>query len=280
MIEDKTNMDIRRSLLGFYWKVRAIVAPTLQYSQYFYEDVLNQHVNRDVAWLDLGCGHQILPDWREEEERRLVRNCKMVVGIDYDSHSLKNHKNILHRVRGGISKLPFANNSFDLVTANMVVEHLDNPSAQFQEVSRVLKPEGLFIFHTPNAFGYPSILTRLAPNSIKDKIVYFLDGRKEEDIFETHYKANTRKSISNLSRTIGFEVAQIRMIATDAIFASLPPLVIPELIWIRILMTKPFKSLRTNIIAILKKRPENEITPIPRPGFERTNTVRVFDDLR
>ncbi len=43
------------------------------------------------------------------------------------------------------------------------------------------------------------------------------------------------------------------MPVSDAGFMVLPPLAIPELFWIRILMTESFKPLRTTIIAILKK---------------------------
>ena len=245
---------ILKAFLKIYWRIKRVIAPTLKYSQYLYEDILKFYVNPNVTWLDLGCGHQILPTWRSEEEKRLVGNCKMVVGIDYDLHSLKNHKNIFLKVWGDITKLPFRDYFFDLVTANMVVEHLDNPDVQFQEIGRILKPGGIFIFHTPNAFGYTTIMNRLTPNILKNKLIYLFHGRREEDIFITYYRANTRQRINSLAKTSGFEVVKIKMIVSDAQFVIIPPLVILELICIRILMTKLFKPLGTNIIAILKKQ--------------------------
>jgi ubiquinone/menaquinone biosynthesis C-methylase UbiE len=245
---------ILKAFYKIYWRVEGVIAPTLKYSQYLYEDILKFYVNPNVKWLDLGCGHQILPTWRSEEEKHLVGNCKVVVGIDYDLHSLKNHKNICLKVKGDITKLPFRDSFFDLVTANMVVEHLDNPDVQFKEIIRILKPGGIFIFHTPNALGYTTIMTRLVPNILKDKLTYLFQGRKEEDIFITYYRANTRKRINNLAKTTRFEVVKIKMIVSSAQFIIIPPLVILEIIWIRILMMKLFKPLRTNIIAILKKQ--------------------------
>lgn len=246
---------MRKTLFKIYWKMRGVIAPKLKHAQALYEEVLKEYVKPETTWLDLGCGHQVLPSWREEEEKRLVEKCRMIVGMDYDLPSLQKHRSISRRLKGDITNLPFADSSFDLVTANMVVEHLAAPDRQFQEVSRILKPGGIFIFHTPNALGYPSIMTRLAPDKIKDKLIYLLDGRQEEDVFEVHYKANTQKTIDSLARATGFEVEKIEMIVSDAVFAVVPPVALPELVSIRILMTRPFKSLRTNIIATLKKQP-------------------------
>lgn len=255
---------MRKTLYKVYWKMRGIIAPKLRHSQALYEEVLNQNVRPDTAWLDLGCGHQVLPAWRKDEEKRLVESSKMIVGMDYDLPSLRKHRCITRRLKGDITNLPFADSSFDLVTANMVVEHLAAPDRQFQEVSRMLKPGGIFIFHTPNALGYPSLLTRLAPDKLKNKLIYLLDGRREEDIFDVHYKANSKKKIAALAHTAGFESAKIDMIVSDAVFAIVPPAALPELMYLRLLMTKPFKAIRTNIIATLRKS-STEDSRLPQP---------------
>ncbi|MGH9838065.1 MAG: hypothetical protein ACREEM_04700, partial [Blastocatellia bacterium] len=75
-------------MLHCYWAMQRVIAPTLKYSQYLYEDVLKAHVGPETIWLDIGCGHQVLPDWRTEDEQRLVSGCKILVGVDYDLHSL------------------------------------------------------------------------------------------------------------------------------------------------------------------------------------------------
>jgi ubiquinone/menaquinone biosynthesis C-methylase UbiE len=248
-------MGPRTTLYKIYGSLRKLIAPSLRYSQYLYEDVLCQYVRPDVRWLDLGCGHQVLPAWREDVEKRLVANCQMIVGIDYDLPSLKKHRNIHLKARADISRLPFQNDSFDLITANMLVEHLSDPESQFREISRVLKPGGVFIFHTPNSAGYFIALARRVPESLKGRLIYLLDGRKQEDVFLTHYKANSPEMIRTLADTCGFEVIKIRMIVTDALFAVAPPIALVELIWIRLLLTDRLKEFRTGIIAILKKTP-------------------------
>lgn len=248
-------MNLRSRLFNVYWTLRRLLAPTLKYSQSWYEDALKRYVTPSVEWVEIGCGHSILPSWRINEERQLVKTCKAVFGIDYDLPSLKAHRNINKKLRGDVTKLPFRSEAFDLVTANMVVEHLDNPNEQFREISRILKPKGVFLFHTPNAYGYGVILSKFVPEWLKGKLIYLLEGREEHDVFPTHYKANTESQVKALAQANGFEILQLDLNATDAIFAMIPPLAALELLWIRLLMTQPFRRLRTNMIVALRKLP-------------------------
>jgi ubiquinone/menaquinone biosynthesis C-methylase UbiE len=234
--------------------LRRLVAPGLRSSQDVYAELLRARVNGRVEWLDLGCGHQVLPDWHAEEEKRLVETCKRVVGVDCDLRSLADHRTIHLRVSGDISHLPFKDDCFDLVTANMVVEHLQNPDLQFSEIGRILKTGGLCIVLTPNAFGYPTLLARSIPSAVKNRAIRLLEGRSAEDVFRTYYRANTHRRLKELSEANSLEIVSIAMVTTDALFAVLPPVVAVELLWIRILMTKPFRRLRPNILAVLRKR--------------------------
>jgi ubiquinone/menaquinone biosynthesis C-methylase UbiE len=244
----------RAGLLKLYWKMERLIVPELKYSQYLYEDVLTAAIGDNLSWLDLGCGHQVLPPWRFAQEKTLIEKAGTVVGIDADSPSVEKHRSIHLRVVGDISALPFKACTFDLVTANMVVEHLDNPAVQFLEVQRVLKPGGLFIFHTPNARGYSTMLARLLPEGLKPGLIHVLQGRPSEDVFRTHYRANNETDIGRLAETTAFETIEIRSIVSSAQFAMIPPLVLIELLWIRLLLTKPFRRLRTNLIVTMKKR--------------------------
>src|SRR6187549_1083897 len=124
------------------------IVPELRYSQYIYEDVLKARIKEKLNWLDIGCGHQMLPKWRLEQEKKLIGLAENVVGIDYDFPSLLKHQTITKKVQGSADALPFKDEYFDAATANMVVEHLDSPRIQFTEINRILKPGGIFIFHT------------------------------------------------------------------------------------------------------------------------------------
>ena len=243
---------MRKRLLNIYWTLQRIIVPTLQNSQSLYKNTISHNLSPKVQWLDLGCGHHILPLWHFPEEKELLTRCKSIFGIDYSLTSLKKHRSISKRIQGDISKLPLNDNSFDLVTSNMVIEHFQDPLLQFKEVQRILKPGGIFIFHTPNSLGYQALLSRIIPNFIKKHIIRILQGRKEEDIFETYYRANTVKDIQRLANSTYFQILRFKLVVTYAVTSVIIPLSIIELFFIKLLMTKTFEWARPNIIAILR----------------------------
>lgn len=220
---------------------RKVIVPRLRYSQQLYEEVLFDRVRGKDSWLDIGCGRGLLPNWRGEQEKELIRQTHRLVGLDYDLASLD------------VSRLPFRDGCFDLVTANMVFEHLKEPEIQLKEVFRVLKPGGELVFHTPNAHGYGPLLAKVLPESLKDHVVWWLQRRKSEDVFPTFYRINTRTEIQRLASLAGFEVVSLKMILSTPLFTMVPPLLIVELFWLKVLMAKRGRPLRNNIIAILKK---------------------------
>jgi SAM-dependent methyltransferase len=50
------------------------------------------------------------------------------------------------------TRLPYDDHTLDIVMSFDVVEHLPDIDAHFAEVWRVLKPGGVYLFHTPNIF--------------------------------------------------------------------------------------------------------------------------------
>ncbi len=244
-------------------RLQRIIAPRLRYSQYLFEDELGVEVRPGIAWLDLGCGHQMLPPWRLEAEHKLVARAGRVVGLDYDGPSLYDHMSLTLLTRGDASRLPFPDRSFDLVTANMVVEHLADPDAQFREIRRVLRPGGRFLFHTPNLRGYYASISRLVPDPVKRKVIRTLQEREEKDVFPTRYLANSAGRIEELGRATGFGIRRIRLVVSSPQFLAVPPLVFFELLWIRLLMTRPLRRFRTNIIAVLER---TEDAPVSDPS--------------
>jgi SAM-dependent methyltransferase len=246
------NMD-RKIFYNIYRKIQSVIAPRLRYSQEIYEEVLSEYCSNSIQWLDLGCGHKLLPTWRLENEKKLVGSAKLIAGIDADYGSLAKHKTIKKRVCGDICRLPFVDNTFDLITSNMVFEHLEIPEEQLREISRILKKGGRLIFHTPNKHGYTTFLARILPEFVKSSLVYLLQGRKEEDVFPAYYRINSRYEITKAGDLVGLKIADFKLFCSSAQLVIFPPLVVFELIWIRFLMSRCGKPFRTNIIAVMEK---------------------------
>lgn len=246
--------SLRTKFEKFYWFFEHLLIPDLKHAQLIYEETLKEYINRNSIWLDLGCGHQILPPWRNMAEKELLNNCKRIVGIDYEYQSLLENKSINLKVRGDITSLPFKKEAFDIVTSNMVLEHVKYPEKMLKEIYQLLKPNGIFIFHTPNLYGYYTLISRLIPGNLQKKIVYLIDGRKEDDTFTAYYLINTPDAIKKIADMVGFNIKKIKNLASSARFIIFPPLVILELLWIRILMARLFKKFRTNLIVVLEKK--------------------------
>lgn len=257
---------MRTALFRFYRATQSVLVPGLQNSQAVYRDLLAAYVNPNTTWLDLGCGHQLFPEWlpsAREDEAALVARCKSIIGIDYDSRALQDHDAIRKKVRGNIQQLPFPDGSFDLVTANVVVEHVEDPQALLIGIHRVLRPGGVFLFHTPNLLGYATLLACLIPGRVKLKLIQFLQGRKEEDVFPAHYRLNTSTAIRTLAERTRFRVSRFEYEESSAQMVMLGPLVVAELLWIRLLRLGWLRNLRTNILAVLEKAQPADGTPTP-----------------
>jgi len=100
--------------------------------------------------LDLGSGEGI---WAMELSKRGMN----VVGLELSADSISNANQLLESsglktkiVQGDARKLQFKDNSFDQIICLDVLEHIEDPSKVFKEVSRCLKKDGQFIITVPN----------------------------------------------------------------------------------------------------------------------------------
>jgi SAM-dependent methyltransferase len=107
-------------------------------------------------------------------------------------------------------KIPYPENTFDLIISSYVLEHLEDPVSVFQELLRVLKPGGFFVARTPNKYHYVPIIAATTPHRFHEYINK-KRGRKEEDTFPTYYRANSKGQIYRLANESGFEVDAIEL---------------------------------------------------------------------
>jgi ubiquinone/menaquinone biosynthesis C-methylase UbiE len=106
-------------------------------------------IKNDFSILDVGCG-----GGRTVEKLAAVAADGMVHGIDYSEGSVaasREHNDQLIQTgrvalqKGSVSKLPFADNTFDLVTAVETQYYWPDLPGDMREILRVLKPGGKLI---------------------------------------------------------------------------------------------------------------------------------------
>jgi ubiquinone/menaquinone biosynthesis C-methylase UbiE len=169
--------------IDFYSRVRSLVKPSM-------------------TVLDLGAGRG---EWFEDDDidfrrdmRLLKGRVKQVIACDMGSAVLKNKSVDTCLVMTG-NNIPCKDNSIDLIVSDFVVEHIMDTERFFEEINRVLKPNGYFCARTPHKYHYVSIVARIIKNSRHSWFLRHIQpNRKEEDIFPTAYKMNTLKSVSDI----------------------------------------------------------------------------------
>lgn len=79
-------------------------------------------------------------------EQAFYKRFKKLDNIEYTTTDLNSP---LADVKADICNLPFADNSFDVILCNHVLEHITDDTKAMQELYRVLKPGGWGIFQIP-----------------------------------------------------------------------------------------------------------------------------------
>ena len=180
------------------------------YSEKNWDDtMLREHILKVLrpgdTLLDLGAGAGIVS---QMNFRGLVGR---VCGIDQDPRILSQNRYLDEALSGNAEAIPFPSNTFDIVIANNVMEHLCDPHAVYREVFRVLKPGGQFVFKTPNIWHYMPLISRLTPLWFH-QYINRLRGRGTEDTFPTKYLANSLGQIRELAKSSGLVVESIESI--------------------------------------------------------------------
>lgn len=226
----------------------------LTHPQVLYGRALQNYISPGIDWLDVGCGYQVLPFWAMSEtaQRELVRSAGTLTGVDVDER-IKDHPLLTYRVKALGGALPFRDESFDLVTANMVVEHIDEPEQFLADMRRVLRPGGRFLFHTPNILFWLTFVAYFTPDAVKKPIIWRLEQRHAEDVFPTRYTMNTPWRIERLASRSGFEVEELTMVGSNRILERLGPIGWAECLLQKGLSTFLSGRLNSNIIAVLRR---------------------------
>jgi SAM-dependent methyltransferase len=119
-----------------------------------YRRLVNRFTRKDgenFSVLEVGCG----PGYLLHLLERWYPNC-CLFGVDYDDRLLKFARlkaPSAYPIRANAEQMPWGKNSFDVVIALHLVEHLYHPVRFLEQVSDVLQVEGILIIATPNPSG-------------------------------------------------------------------------------------------------------------------------------
>ncbi len=228
-----------------------------------YQGLLDATVGTQTRWLDIGCGKKICPD--DDLNQDLPRRATLAVGCDRDPY-LSKHTSIRNLVVCDAAALPFRDGTFNLVTAAMVFEHLEDPDAVFREVARISRPGGRFIAFTPNRFNYAMIVASLTPYRFhllfKKVSYYFARGEWqdfEEELFPTFYRANSAAALRRLAASSNFREDRLERLALAHSFGFVRPLYALSLLFERLIDRLGLDVLKADMLGVFVRGQATEV---------------------
>lgn len=163
---------LRRTSWEAFWRHYNERVPTVEeeyeiwgpYHEHKHEmryDIVARHARRHLrsgaTVLDLGCGSANVAD-------RLADLGVRYIGMDFGEPAVRySQRKYVDRsgpmstafLRADAEHLPFAAGSFDVIVMSEVIEHLLRPELAVWEISRLLRPGGVFVMTTNNASEAP-----------------------------------------------------------------------------------------------------------------------------
>ena len=158
-----------------------------------------------VVLLDAGCGADL------PLISQYAPKVKRALGVDMESPRVTPPANAC-TVVANLERMPVESSSVDVVISRSVFEHLEHPERVLAEIHRVLRPAGRLVVTTPNKYYYSCLLVRIIPEWLKAFYFKTVFGDDAYDYFPVHYRANTRRSLSQLARSVGLRVEKIEAV--------------------------------------------------------------------
>jgi SAM-dependent methyltransferase len=156
------------------------------------------------------------------------------------------------------SRLPFDDACFDACISNYVIEHVQNPLEHFQEVRRVLKPGGVYLFRTPNLYYYVSLASAALPHSAHKALANKLRGLPSDshEPWPTVYRSNTVRALRRFAASAGLRLDRCLLIEKEPSYGRSSAFLFFPMMWYERLVnsTDVLAGLRANILGVMRRQ--------------------------
>lgn len=187
------------------WTSKSLIKKSVDYgrerfTEDLYKNIFKKYITKETRLLEAGCGSSTTSLY-------FTPKIKEFVGLDISEEALrisrqKAKEKGIHNarfVKGDCFKMPFKDNSFDIVWSQGLLEHFDNSKDILKEKMRVCKRGGIIITSVPAKWSChkvwymltrPSLLRRFWPWTeqaffTKDMLNSLIDKRVK--ILKTFY---------------------------------------------------------------------------------------------
>lgn len=173
---DKTYALGRKTKKAWRYRLRRRTHEVIQ-------TIYKYHPSRIDSILDIGTAEGLMLSTIKKEFSET-----QCIGLEYSQELIEmNQDKNIKIIQGDAQALPFRDNSFNIVVATAVIEHLNQPLKMLKEAHRVLKRGGIIILTTPDPFW--------------DKIGQKIDHQEKE----THIQAFNLKKLNRMFKAVKFK---------------------------------------------------------------------------
>lgn len=241
-----SKADWRIQYVDRYYRSR----PNWLYGTTEFHQLLSKYIHRESLVLEIGAGSS------NPTSRYLALTAREVVGLDTDSSVYSNEfLSEAHMYQG--EKFPFSDGHFDAVVSNYVKEHLPFPERTCQEISRVLREDGCFVFRTPNQLHYVALAGRVIPHSVTRRLAKWLRTVPggAPDSFPTYYRLNMPGRCRSVLWNSGFEIKELVLVEKEPTYGMRwRPLFLCFMLYERLVnSSRAFAPIRANIFCAARK---------------------------
>lgn len=189
-----------------YYSEKASRRDTIREREYAIFFLLKSYKHAKVLDLATGCGFLPLEMHKVGFDVTCVDRYESM--MKQAKRYFKKYNVDLPIIKADVTKLPFGEDKFDIVTAMSILEHLPSEETGIflKEVSRVLKEEGLLLIHVPIKTLASRIKKWFRTYWLKDLPVWAID----DDGDVTHTMWLTVKEYSKMIEKNGFKVDYVK----------------------------------------------------------------------
>ena len=163
-------------------------------------------INSTTRCLEYGAGRGNV------KQMNFKGTAKFVAGVDLDNKVLENpFLDEAKVICASNNRIPYPDDHFDMVFADNVMEHVENPARILNEIRRVLVPGGKFYFKTPNKWHYVAISAMITPTWFH-RYYNGLRGRTYFDTFPTRYVFNSKNAVERYATECGFDITSMNYV--------------------------------------------------------------------
>lgn len=218
----------------------------------WYQALVDQLVTDDCRWIDVGGGKSVFPHNRKLS-CELAERCDRLVGVD-PSDNLDQNDLVDERCKSTIEYYQSAE-LFDLATLRMVAEHIEHPELVVKSLARLIKRTGHVVIYTPNRWSLLAVMASLIPNKLHASVARLLSpDRKDEDVFPTCYRMNTRSRLKKLFEEGGFREVGFAYLDDCVVFARFRATCVLELALWKVCRLLRVRYPENNLLGVYQKQ--------------------------